>query len=920
MHLKLYFVDKNIYFSVFVFYFFIFTVNYTKIFMKPKLPLQKISFCLLLLSYFYTLNSQSQIVGDYRSIASGNWTSISSWQYYNGTSWVTPTGTNPQGYPSQFSGTKSVIIQAGHTITFLDTYVTTTFSNLLINGTLALSGSGSAPIFNIKTTSIVVVPNLTPAATINFTSKGNLLLPVNATIQTGLLGLSGSCTANQKITIGTTTLATCAGAGQVVLLFSQFMSSGGTLNAQPTANAPVCATNTINLNGTIIGTPGTGLTYTWTITNPLGVVSTVNNQNTNITNTIQGTYTAKLKVSTTYSGTAFSNEETIQVIVNPNPIVSISPDSVICSNAVKSIIASGATSYLWTSSVAGTLFTDLLATNPYNGTNLSTVFVKSAESVSVTATGSSNGCSTANSTQLTINTPASWNGVSWNTAPTSDRDLIFNGNFNSQEDVLGCSCTVNSGAVKIATDHDMILQRNVNVAGGSLTFENNSNLIQKDNIQNSGTITIKRNSTALKRLDYTLWSAPVVGQNLFNFSPLTLTNRFYKFNSLTNIYVVIPTSTNFSKGNGYLIRTPNNHPATTPTIFNGIFTGVPTNGPVSTTIVDGGSALSRFNAIGNPYPSALKIDDFILSNLTNIEGTLWFWRKTNDDSNPVSYSSCTTAGCTINNGHNYIDENIISVGQGFLIQAKSGASVVNFSNTMRANTNDDQFFRFSSFNKDRFWLELKNDLEISYGQNLIAYLPNATLGYDNGIDGLRIDDSSTAIYTKIDAIEMTIQARPNFNDSDNIPLLFKTSVAGNYMITVSNLEGIFGMNQNIFVKDNQLNTIHNIKIAPYTFYTIAGVFENRFEIVYQNTSLNTTSSINRAEKITVSKSGNELIVQSELSNLKAIKIVDLWGREIYGSTNLASKLVKINIVKTNQLYVIQTITESDATFITKIIN
>jgi hypothetical protein len=41
---------------------------------------------------------------DYRSVGTGKWNSLSSWQYYDANNvWRTPTIT--QGYPGQFSGT-----------------------------------------------------------------------------------------------------------------------------------------------------------------------------------------------------------------------------------------------------------------------------------------------------------------------------------------------------------------------------------------------------------------------------------------------------------------------------------------------------------------------------------------------------------------------------------------------------------------------------------------------------------------------------------------------------------------------------------------------------------------------------------------------------------------------------------------------
>ncbi|WP_395053183.1 hypothetical protein [Flavobacterium sp.] len=1138
----------------------------------------------LIFAIFFVLLSHSQSVGDYRSVTTGNWTTLSAWQYYNGTAWVTPTGILPQGYPAQFSGTNNVTIQAGTTITFTNLMVTTTFPKLIINGKLSLNGTGNNAFFDIKANFIKVTPGLSPAATIEYLSKGTLLMPTNALFQVGPLGLSGSCTNNQAIKIGATVIATCSGAGNSGVLFIELMNGGGSITAVPTSNSPVCLNNTINLNGSIIGSPGTGLTYSWTITSPTGIITTVNSQNTTVPNAQLGTYTAKLKCTTSYNGSSFTNEATIAVIVSPtsvsgtvsgnqtictgnqltnltltgnvgaiqwqsssdnitftsiagqttntlsgatigsltatkyfralvqsggcsavfsnvvtinvNPITvsgTVSGNQTICSGSqptnltlvgnvgsiqwqssndnvtfasisgqttntlsgttignltatkyFRALVQSGVCASVFsnvvtinvnptsvsgtvssnqticsgfqpssltlagnigtiqwqssndnvsftsisgqtTNTLSGTIIGNLTATKYFRvlvqsgvcstvlsnvvsvsitplsvggivsndqticfGTNpndlilsgnVGTVLMwqKSTDSnftsptnianTNSTLTGISIGiittttyfravvqngsCSSIYSNYITISAGNStWNGSSWDAFPSGNTTLIFNGNYNSVADISGCSCIVNSGNVVVNSNHDMQLLGSVSVIGGTLTFENNSNLLQTQNVSNSGNITVKRSSSALKRLDYTMWSTPVVGQNLFNFSPLTISNRFYFFNTLTNLYNVIssPSATNFATAKGYLIRVPNNHP-TWATIYNGQFTGVPNNGNISFSLTDGGSATTRHNATGNPYPSAIKIDDFINSNSSNIEGTLWFWRKTNDDNNPVSYSTCTTVGSTVNNGHTYINDNLISVGQGFLVQAKSGATEVNFTNAMRSSDNVNQFFKNSSSqlptNIDRFWLQLKNSSNINFGQQLIAYVDNATTGYDSGKDGLHFNDNVISLTSVVDNKELSIQARPTFTDYDSFPLNFKTNVVDVYTISINQLDGLFENNQDIFIKDNDLNTIHNLKTEPYSFSSNAGNFANRFEIQYQYGLLSNINSSFNSDDVIAFIEKKELIVKSKNNLIIQIQIYDATGRVLFDKKDLDTLETKINSINSNQILLLK---------------
>src|SRR5690606_24943164 len=55
------------------------------------------------------------------------------------------------------------------------------------------------------------------------------------------------------------------------------------------------------------------------------------------------------------------------------------------------------------------------------------------------------------------------------------------------------------------------------------------NLIQIEDVVNTGAITLRMNSFPLYRQDYTLWSSPVASQNLRHFSTQTLFYRFYSY-------------------------------------------------------------------------------------------------------------------------------------------------------------------------------------------------------------------------------------------------------------------------------------------------------------------------------------------------------------------------------------------------------
>lgn len=69
-------------------------------------------FLFFILTILFSINLFSQATNDYRSAATGNWNSLTTWERYNGTAWATPT--SGQGVPS--SASEVITILNGHTV------------------------------------------------------------------------------------------------------------------------------------------------------------------------------------------------------------------------------------------------------------------------------------------------------------------------------------------------------------------------------------------------------------------------------------------------------------------------------------------------------------------------------------------------------------------------------------------------------------------------------------------------------------------------------------------------------------------------------------------------------------------------------------------------------------------------------------
>ena len=519
-------------------------------------------------------------------------------------------------------------------------------------------------------------------------------------------------------------------------------------------------------------------------------------------------------------------------------------------------------------------------------------------------------CSSAYSTTYTAALRTTvLSGTEWsNGAPDADATVTISSDYTSPGDLLACTLVVdNSAIVMIPTGSNVVLEDKLTVeAGSQLILSSNSNLIQATDVANSGDVVVRRNSAAIKRLDYTLWSAPVVGQQLSAFSPGTLSTRFYTYNPSTDLYDTANTSLDFATGKGYLIRTPNNHPSTA-TVFAGQFTGVPNNGPLSVSVSNG-----NYNAIGNPYPSTLDADAFITEN--SISEALYFWRKTNNAVGSA-YATYTLAGGVGTSGNGgAVPSGVIQVGQGFIVKATAGT--VTFNNTMRVTNNANQFFK-SAPERSRYWLNLTS-AEGTLSQTMVAYMSAATNGYDAAIDGKYFNDSATALTSVFDNQEYAIQGRAlPFADSDVVPLSFKAETSGTYTIALDHTDGLFA-NQEIYLKDNVTNTTYNLADGGYTFSATTGVYQNRFEIVYQST-LGVTQPGLTVNNLLVYTQNQQLVVNAGAVELDNVKVYDIQGRLLTAVSSIKNTEVKIALDATNEIILVKATSIDGATVTKKII-
>lgn len=491
-----------------------------------------------------------------------------------------------------------------------------------------------------------------------------------------------------------------------------------------------------------------------------------------------------------------------------------------------------------------------------------------------------------------------WGGTAWSNilGPDLTKDAIIDGDYDTSVEgsFSANSLTVNASNTLTITSGEVVVLADAFVNNGTaanVVVNSDGNLVQNAVAPvNSGSITVRRDTQALMRLDYVAWASPVAAQNLLGFSPQTTTNRFYTYNTSTNVYQTIdPTTNAFSGANGYLIRMPNNHPVT-PTVWTGEFTGVPNTGTINHTMANIAVG-QRFNLVGNPYPSAIEISKFTTENNSRITGTLYFWRKTNGD--PGS-AYVTYIGGIWSNGST--DQNI-NVGQGFLVEALGSETNVRFTNNMRSVSNGTSYKTAQEIQTEEshvIWLKLKKDAaEVAF--LAVGYSTDATNGIENGKDAKAISDSELTLTSLVDATEFAIQQRAlPFVTTDEVALRFKTNVAGTYTISINQLSGLFTGNQNVYLKDMLTNVTHDLKLQDYSFTTVAGTFDNRFKIVYENSTLGVDTFIPENGIIAYVDS-KILNIESVNQSIESVTIYDISGRLVAQKSKINATTTELSL-------------------------
>jgi len=422
-------------------------------------------------------------------------------------------------------------------------------------------------------------------------------------------------------------------------------------------------------------------------------------------------------------------------------------------------------------------------------------------------------------------------------------------------------------------------------------------------------------------------------------------------------------------------------PNPSPPQFDYTFNGPFNNGVITVPIYRNDEELNdnNWNLIGNPYPSAIDVDLFLALNSSidenvptsgAIDGAIFLWSQntapsgSNNGNQNVNFDTSdyaiingvgSTQGGDDANGDGIVDINdkpnrFIPSGQSFFVSMSNNAPSASYSlgdlniagNIMTTNiifdnslrvkgtTDNAQFFKATnSKTKDeanKIWINLTSDNGV-FNQILVGYVKGATNNFDGSyFDTPRNLSTSNAsiLYTTIESAnkKYAIQgkAENNLNQDEVITVGFKTTidVPTIYTLSIAQLEGDFLNNNPIYIKDNLLNTLHNLKSSDYNFTSDIGEFNERFEIVFNEDALSLSNQAidNNDLSIIELRNGNVQFKWSGNLKIETIKIIDLQGRMLYNLiTNNTNNT--FNLSHLSQAPYIAKVTLSDGYVISK---
>ncbi len=495
---------------------------------------------------------------------------------------------------------------------------------------------------------------------------------------------------------------------------------------------------------------------------------------------------------------------------------------------------------------------------------------------------------------------------------------------------------------------------------GTLDLKGESQLLQTNwselEVTSSGKI-LRRQQGTNNVYRYNYWSSPVGGQsttanntdfslNMLNdvngdiqftssytpptTTPATLSSSWlYTFKNGVNYYQWAPLNENsaIEAGVGYTQKGT----GVGATDFEYIYEGKPNNGQILISVNDvggpgstGGSTKTEY-LLGNPYPSALDINEFIVDNSGLINGAVYLWEQWGGDSHVLNqyqggYATLNLSGGVkayqfsgLNGADNgsqdgtKTPERFIPVGQGFMTEIV-GTGNIKFENDQRAFKTEASgssiFIRTSASNstetnnsdleKIRLEFTTSNNLQ----RELLLVFGNNTSdeGFDYGYDAKVKEAFANDLLSTLNNENYAIQAYSPIQPNKEIALKLISDATVTFSIAMIETENI-DIAQDIYLYDALTGVYHDLKSGDYNFSAVAGEDADRFKIVFTSGESLTNEEFesNNDVSIFVNNNQNQLFIKGLNQDVKTLNLVNMLGQNVMRLSSVTSGQVSSGV-------------------------
>ncbi|MBT8260633.1 MAG: T9SS type A sorting domain-containing protein, partial [Bacteroidia bacterium] len=341
------------------------------------------------------------------------------------------------------------------------------------------------------------------------------------------------------------------------------------------------------------------------------------------------------------------------------------------------------------------------------------------------------------------------------------------------------------------------------------------------------------------------------------------------------------------------------------------FTGPVFTDDVNVPITNVGPSFELWNLIGNPYPSYIRLDEFLTTNSTEL-----FNDGSNDYRAVYGYNANSSDQWTIwNSAYSTVNPDaLITPGQGFFVAAASSSSSISFTKSMRTIGTDDDFITTNRASNTYTNAFAKFNLSYdtyNFGTD-IYFIEGTTQGLDSGYDTNAFNNNAAGIFTALlqnsTNEELAIQSLP-YSDLSNVvvPVGVKVNAGIQATISLNDTENTLPSEIIVYLEDNETNTWTLLNDSDYIFtpsVELTGV--GRFFLHFTSSTLSNQDFESSSLLVYANQNDKTVVVKGNLLENTELSIYDIHGsvilqHELNANTN--SNTVSVNHLNTG-IYIV----------------